>query len=264
MTIAESNEETLKILNAQMRRIDLLCKLLGPLSIALIDGYSTEVAIIVNFAMNVISIGIEYIAIVRIYYDVPKLQESKTNTNTNTKIVSELPGPESSILHNPSEHTWMKTSLSFIRKFIQDFTFYTHHRAFLPSIAGAILYLTVLSFSSQMITYLLSAGYDSIQIGIARTLSVAFELLATWTAPWLMGQIGVIRAGLWFSSGQVIMLIAGIAVFWIFARNPFVSASGLVGGTILSRLGLRGFDLCVQIIVQEVRMNHLIFFSFSF
>lgn len=38
-----------------------------------------------------------------------------------------------------------------------------------------------------------------------------------------------------------------------FDDKPVVSSSGLVGGTILSRLGLRGLELCVQLIVQEVR-----------
>jgi solute carrier family 40 (iron-regulated transporter), member 1 len=49
-----------------MRRIDLICKLLGPLFIALVDGISTEVAIIVNFGMNVLSVGIEYFAIAKV------------------------------------------------------------------------------------------------------------------------------------------------------------------------------------------------------
>lgn len=105
-----------------------------------------------------------------------------------------------------------------------------------------------------MVTYLLSAGYSSLQVGIARTVGVVFEVLATWVAPWLMGRIGAIRAGLWMSSWQVTMLAAGVSVFWMFDMNSnsLIAASGLVGGTVLSRLGLRGFDLCVQLIVQEV------------
>jgi iron-regulated transporter 1 len=103
-----------------------------------------------------------------------------------------------------------------------------------------------------MVTYLLSAGYSATQVGVARTLSVAFEVLATWVAPWLMSKIGPVRAGLWLSSWQVTMLVAGIIVFWVFVDKPIISASGLVGGTILSRVGLRGFDLCAQLIVQEV------------
>ena len=90
-------------------------------------------------------------------------------------------------------------------------------------------------------------------IGIARAVSVAFEVLATWVAPWLMGKIGPIRSGLWSIIWQMLFLGAGVAIFWACANDrPIVSASALVGGTILSRLGLRGFDLSVQLIVQEV------------
>jgi iron-regulated transporter 1 len=106
-----------------------------------------------------------------------------------------------------------------------------------------------------MVTYLLSAGYSPMQVGIARTLSVVFEILATWFAPWLMGRIGAIRAGLWLSTCQVITLAAGFTVFWVFEDKSLLSATGLVVGTILSRLGLSGFDLCIQLIVQEVRLQ---------
>lgn len=53
-------------MNSQMRRIDLVCKLLGPFLIAMIDGISTEVAILVNFGINVASISIEYLFIAQV------------------------------------------------------------------------------------------------------------------------------------------------------------------------------------------------------
>jgi solute carrier family 40 (iron-regulated transporter), member 1 len=83
---------------------------------------------------------------------------------------------------------------------LRELCFYVHHRAFLPSFAGALLYFTVLSFAGQMITYLLSVGYNSIHISIARTVSVAFEILAMWIAPVVMSRIGPIRIGIWFIS----------------------------------------------------------------
>ncbi len=49
-----------------MRRIDLICKLIGPLFITLIDSISTEVAIIINFSMNIASVIVEYFAIARV------------------------------------------------------------------------------------------------------------------------------------------------------------------------------------------------------
>lgn len=252
--MADGNQAVLTTLNAQMRRIDLICKLLGPLFIAFIDGYSTKVAILINLGMNVASVVVEYFAIAQVYYRVPGLQEPKK------KKTKQSPDPETEPVEreNRLSHNW-KHVQDVLKRTVVDFKLYFEHRAFLPSFAGALLYLTVLSFAGQMVTYLLAAGYDSTQIGIARTLSVVFEILATWVAPWLISKIGVVRTGLWMSSCQVAMLVAGTAVFWVFEDNPLVSASGLVGGTILSRLGLRGFDLCAQIIVQNVSQV-LIFF----
>ena len=143
---------------------------------------------------------------------------------------------------------WKDAMLTSLR----GLNFYVHHQAFLPSSAGAILYFTVLSFSGQMITYLLSVGFNSIHIGIARTVSVALEITATWIAPKVMSSIGPIRAGLWFISWQIICLAGAASIFWG-VNSPLVAASGLVGGTILSRIGLWGFDLSTQLIVQEVR-----------
>lgn len=102
---------------------------------------------------------------------------------------------------------------------------YTRSCVFLPSFAGALLYLTVLSFSGQMVTWLLSAGYDSALIATTRTLSVVFEFLATWVAPWIMGRIGTTRAGLWLACWQIACLVAGTCIFLIFIDYPFISAS---------------------------------------
>ncbi|OPB41530.1 iron transporter [Trichoderma guizhouense] len=247
VVVSEGNPDALQVMNAQMRRIDLLCKLFGPLFIAMIDAQSSQVAMIANFAMNAATLPIEYFTIARVYFDIPELQRTKIPLQRSI-ISQEEPSRSSKSLYN----TIYKPVVAIIKKSVQDFTLYFKHQAFLPSIAGAVLYFTVLSFGGQMVTYLLSSGYSSMQIGIARTLGVIFEVLSTWAAPWLMGRIGPVRAGLWMSSWQVIMLVVGVCIFWEFdGKDSLISASGLVGGTVLSRLGLRGFDLCVQLIVQE-------------
>jgi iron-regulated transporter 1 len=78
------------------------------------------------------------------------------------------------------------------------------------------------------------------------------EISATWLAPWLIGLIGAVRTGLWMSIWQLTMLVAGTMVFFLAASEPSISVSGLVLGMMLSRLGLRGFELSTQIIVQQV------------
>ena len=51
---------------------------------------------------------------------------------------------------------------------------------------------------------------------------------------------------------------AGGIVFCVFEDSPIALASGLFIGTTISRVGLRSFDLCTQLIVQEVRsFQHL-------
>lgn len=130
-------------------------------------------------------------------------------------------------------------------------TGYFCHRAMIPSFACAILYFTVLSFSGQMVTYLLFVGFTSVHVAIVRTLSVAVELSATFVAPMAMSKVGPIRAGIWFINWQAICLIIGAGWFWSLSSST-LSAIGLVVATILSRVGLWGFDLCIQIIVQEV------------
>ena len=54
-------------LNSQMRRIDLFCKLIGPLAISLIDGFATKIAVLVTFGLSVVSVGIEYLAIAQVF-----------------------------------------------------------------------------------------------------------------------------------------------------------------------------------------------------
>lgn len=176
----------------------------------------------------------------QVYKKVPELQESKASKK---KTVSE--SSSKSIRHN-WQH--LKDMLHVIG---QDLSFYFNHRAACPSFAGALLYFTVLSFAGQMITYLLFAGYNSFHVAVARTISVIFEISATWLAPWVMSRIGPIRSGIWFISWQMICLAGAGAALWSF-KSPILAASGLVGGTVLSRVGLWGFDLSAQVIVQEV------------
>jgi iron-regulated transporter 1 len=241
-------------MNSQMRRIDLICKILGPLFIALIDGLSTTTSIVVIFVMNVSSLVVEYHAIALVYHDIPELQESKEKVPL---AVAELSMNHSShTSRTPRSHKWGIGHFIHLRALVHrygnDFSFYFHHRVFLPSISGAILYLTALSFGGQMITYLLSSEYKFTHVGIARTVGVVLEVMATWLAPWLIDHIGPVKAGLWMSLWQLTMLSAGTIVFFVAGPDPTIPVGGLVIGVILSRLGLVGFSLCIQIIVQRV------------
>ena len=60
VVVTEGDEPARKPLNARLRRIDLFCKLLGPLVVALIATASVPVAIYSTLGMNLASVLIEY------------------------------------------------------------------------------------------------------------------------------------------------------------------------------------------------------------
>ncbi|KAM7183588.1 Ferroporti-1 [Rhypophila sp. PSN 637] len=234
VVIAGENDHARREMNAKMRRIDLLCKLLGPLAISMIAIISTP-----------------YAFIARVYGMVPHLRRQRvTEVQDRTGYHQVGSNGQATTISNP------------ISRFLSSLLFYFRHPAFLPSFSLALLYLlTVLSLSGQMITYLISVGYTSFHVCLARTISTTFELSATWAAPMLVRRIGDIRDGIWSLCWQMACLAAGVA--WMFTSanrsmdhpgagvNNWISATGLGVGVALSRVGLCGYDLCAQNIIQE-------------
>lgn len=240
-----------------MRRIDLICKLVGPFVIAIIDGFSTEIAIVVNFVMNILSIFVEYYAIERVRLPVPLSRN--TNTPQVYQMVPSLQAPkqpptptneQTSITTGHQVTRW--STKSFLLERFRESTHYFQHSVFLPSFAIALLNFTVLSFSGRMVAYLLSVGYNSYDVAIARSASVAVEISATWVGPLLMSRIGPLRAGMWLLSWQTVALAGAASAFFV-VKPEILAATALVAGTMVSRVGMWGFSLSAQIIVQEVR-----------
>jgi iron-regulated transporter 1 len=218
-----------------MRRIDLFCKLIGPLVISLIDGFSTILAVSITGGITAISVVIEYWSIARVYNHVPALQTRKSVVQEETQTTS-----------RPSLRRSIRQALAGVM-------LYVNHSVFLPSLSLALLYMTVLSFSGQMITYLLTLGLSSGIIGALRGISAIAEISATWLAPKVTDHIGNERAGIWFLNWQIICVMVACVFFWIDA-SPTIAAIGTITAVIASRVGLWGFDLSAQTIVQEVSL----------
>ncbi|RMZ07614.1 hypothetical protein D0860_05034 [Hortaea werneckii] len=229
VAIASGSDYRLATLNAQMRRIDLFCKLVGPLVISFVDATSTKLAIVVTGSMTCASVLVEYFTIARVYYLVPELGKSKETSSA-----------ESSPWFKGMTHTWLRGLPAYVK-----------HPAFLPSFALALLYMTVLSFNGQMITYLIAIGVSSGAVGVLRGVAALFELSATWLGPILMKRIGAVRAGIWFLNWQLACVGVACLFFWLPGTSRIILAAGTISAVVASRLGLWGFDLSAQIIVQE-------------
>ena len=244
VVVAETTPCRLEELNAQMRRIDLMCKLLGPLLIAFVDAKNVLWTVYVIFGTNLLSLSIEYFAIAQVYRKVTGLRSKQVTAAGMGEVATSA----------PMHYTYRRLRATFAHQayaVYQGLVDYTGHAAFVPSFALSLLYLTVLSFSGQMITYLSLVGFSSVQIGLLRTLSTAIEVSATWLAPMAMKRAGPLRSGLWFINWQMACLCVAVAPF-CWNDRTVLGASIMVAGMIASRVGLWGFDLSVQIIIQEV------------
>ena len=262
VVISQGQDAARRRLNARMRRIDLFCKLFGPLVIALISSASTLVAIWVTLVMSCTSVIAEYLAIAAVYRLVPTLRRVEDNGATPIEEETESQSSADQSGRARMARKFFRALQSSVSQILPfgSLTYYCQHPAFLPSISLSLLYLTVLSFSGQMITFLLGIGYSSFYVGIARTVSPIFALSATWIAPKLQRHIGAVRGGIWFLTWQMLWLDGGLSWFFASSVSPtghkIFAASGLVGSVILSRIGLWGFDLCAQSIVQEEVNEH--------
>ncbi|KAF2006617.1 hypothetical protein P154DRAFT_517671 [Amniculicola lignicola CBS 123094] len=243
--VSESLSLDRQELNSTMRRIDLVSKLIAPLCISLVDGYSTKLAIWVVFGLNAISVVFEYFAIAQVFSVIPELGHGKVIPSAfEVGSADEQPYMQFSATDSP---TLFNRTLDFLAPWKE----YVTNPAFLASFALSILFLTVLSFASQMTTYLLALGFTSIHISVMRLVAVVFELSATCAAPILMRKIGTVRAGLWFVNEQLISLALAVGLYAVVGSQTQLAGIALVVGITLSRLGLWGFDLCVQFLVQE-------------
>lgn len=79
------------VLNARIRRIDLFCKLAGPLVISTIAIASTLVAIWATLAMNILSVAVEYICIAQVRGPRRRCLDNELTTRRSTSKC--LPSP---------------------------------------------------------------------------------------------------------------------------------------------------------------------------
>ncbi|RAH65792.1 putative iron-regulated transporter [Aspergillus aculeatinus CBS 121060] len=240
IVVADALEIPRQDLNASMRRIDLFCKLIAPIFISLVDGFSTKAAIWTTLGVNVSCVAVEYVAIAQVYASVSQLGRHMPAAGSERALGSA---------------TETRSVAQRFKQRIKDaaapWKEYTRSPLFLASFALSLLYLTVLSFGATMVTYLLHTGFTPLQVSAMRIGAVAAELSGTWAAPFIMSRIGPIRSGLWFLNWQFVCLVTAVAAFALLDPSSQVVAVSLIVGVALSRIGLWGFDLSVQFLVQE-------------
>jgi iron-regulated transporter 1 len=245
--IARSLDHDRSILNASMRRIDLISKLVAPVVLSVVQTYSTTWAIVFTLLCSALSMLLEYVAIARVYSAIHELafKESRQAAPIHIDVAS-----ADSRSNSPQQSMSMEGFSSTLGVWL----LYFKSPVFLASLSLSLLYLTVLSTGAQYQTYMLSIHYTAVGVSFIRVAAVISELSATCFSPLMIRHIGRVRAGLWSINWQAVSLSVGVGVFVWFNTSPTIGSSALTVAIIISRLGLWGFDLAVQDIVQEVRL----------
>ncbi|KFY45054.1 hypothetical protein V494_01183 [Pseudogymnoascus sp. VKM F-4513 (FW-928)] len=197
-----------------MRRIDLFCKLVSPLVIALIDGFFTKVAILATLGINSASVVGEYALIASVYKAVPPLAHRRAPPSAESDGLANTPQPRSLIGSSGQQND------AACREY-------------------ADIYLSRCLFTLVVII-------DSLSVNLLRWKNGNIP-----PCRWLLTDIGEPNPSGVDGLRDVCSLAGAmdnepdwaLLVFWT-AHAPIWAASGLVGGTALSRIGLWGFDLC--------------------
>ncbi|KAK7390270.1 hypothetical protein VNO78_25569 [Psophocarpus tetragonolobus] len=254
--------ELLTKMNSVTRRIDLSCKLLGPVISGFIISFVSLKASAITLALwNTVSVWVEYWLFWSVYNGIPALGQSNQRrmarllqceqemNNPNSEKDSLLPVTDGS-----SELADRKCSKKFSKileiPYIAAWRAYLQQEIAIPGLSLALLFFTVLSFGTLMTATLEWEGIPAYVIGIARGISAVIGIAATVVYPVLQSRISTLRTGLWSIWSQWTCLLPCVAAIWI--HNGFLSSYILMGSVAISRLGLWMFDLSVLQQTQDL------------
>lgn len=162
-------------INSVIRRIDLSCKLLAPvLSGFFISFVSMEASAAALAAWNLAAVWVQYWLFVSVYAGFPALIETSQISRRRAD------DDEAAAAAQPQkvERLWMTMLPCW-----ESWAVYARQEVVLPGVALAFLYFTVLSFGTLMTATLDWEGIPAYVISLARGVSAAVGIAATWVYP---------------------------------------------------------------------------------
>jgi len=159
-------------LNAVMRRIDLVCKLISPIVISAVISAvdSMRIGVLFTGITSLVCIPIEMLTARRAWKSSPALQTPKPPP---------VPRAQSHTTPTMTKSSW-RTS---ILRYLSQFEVYFSTSVWIPSLALSILRYNMMTWRATFITYLINVGYSLNLITIARTLGSVFEISSTVLTP---------------------------------------------------------------------------------
>jgi len=145
-TISTGSPASLTRLNAFLRRIDLLCKLLAPLFVSFLTLKSYEFSVIVLMAISFVTMFFEFVWIQLVYKEFPILASEQ----------------EARLSSSRRPTRWNITSFqSALKQTVMDWREFQRTPVFPTAVSISLLYLTTLAFDSTFLAYVVWRGYSN-------------------------------------------------------------------------------------------------------
>ncbi|XP_048389935.1 solute carrier family 40 member 1-like isoform X2 [Stegostoma tigrinum] len=230
--VVAGDSDKLSSMNATLRQIDLLSKLLSPMSVGQIMTFSSSVVGCGFIAgWNLFSVCFEYLLLKKIYKMTPGLAKKGDNQNKDEEVseqnqttfkderVTSAPvSVEGELINNTSTNRNDKetgcikgTLVSGIRTFRDGWIIYYKQPMFLAALGLSFLYMTVLGFDGITTGYAYAQGVSSSVLSIMVALSALTGLIGTMFFTISRKYCGLIHTGCFSSIAQIICLTLCIA-----------------------------------------------------
>ncbi|KAI5919247.1 Ferroportin1-domain-containing protein [Camillea tinctor] len=159
-------------LNAVMRRIDLVCKLLSPILISVIITTldSVRIGVIYTGLTSFVCIPVEFFSAKKVW-----------SHNAVLQVPKPLPPQHTASGGEPQAGT--RSCMAQLRQFFKGLELYFSTPVWIPSMALALLHFNMLTWRATFITYLINIGYSLTVITVARAIGSVFEISSTVITP---------------------------------------------------------------------------------
>lgn len=274
--ISDGSSARLTRLNAIMRRIDLISKLVSPLFVSLLtSALSYTLTAVVLLSVNAVTGIFELVFVGIVYRRFPSLaaderasiarREAAEDVRSSRSRSHEQPSTPQSTAKARFTRLAMRINKSVKDDILQqyrDWKLFVRLPVFLTSLCISLLYMSVLSFDPTFIAYLKSETlYSDAFIAGMRAVGVVTGLIGTFLMPVMQKRIGLVRTGSYSLFAELFPLIPAVVSLWITGsptdrfglsdkRRPSWNTGLLFSGLALSRIGLWAFDLTQLAMIQ--------------
>ncbi|XP_075263810.1 solute carrier family 40 member 1-like isoform X2 [Convolutriloba macropyga] len=234
VVIANAGHFALTDVNATMRRIDMVTNIVAPIFIGfLMDGPGHKFTAMFIAVWNVVSAVFEYSILVHIYTMEPALSKKSNSSGSNENVEKLQQEPENAEMKSltrerePMERTGKDEKgssfgqttcnkfLFFFLAYRDGFRVFNSYTVKYAGLALAMLYLTVLNFSSVTNGYMMLQGFSESYISITMAASSVMGVVGTIIFPILKNRLGLPKTTMCGSVIQITFVSVSVASFFL-------------------------------------------------